>query len=248
MNANAARAVLRVRSANYPKRQMRKPVIDLNEMLVKSLNAFDASRSRSIQVEVGPSSIGGCRRRVWHELKQTPETNPNTESLAAILGTFIHSGIEKAIRREDPFGDNFIIEGEFASGDLKGHVDLFIKDIGLVVDWKTTKVKSLRYFPSQQQRWQVQVYGWLLEQNGHKVNEVALVAIPRDGEMADIRVHKETYDPPTALAGIEWLKEIKSIVENNEPAPAPTEAPFFCTKYCSYYDQTGEVGCPSTKR
>jgi CRISPR/Cas system-associated exonuclease Cas4 (RecB family) len=226
---------------------MRKPVIDLNEMLVKSLNAFDASRSRSIQVEVGPSSIGGCRRRVWHELKQTPKTN-NTESLAAILGTFIHSGIEKAIRREDPFGDNFIIEGEFASGDLKGHVDLFIKDIGLVVDWKTTKVKSLRYFPSQQQRWQVQIYGWLLEQNGHEVNEVALVAIPRDGEMPDIRVHKETYDAPTALAGIEWLKEIKSIVENNEPAPAPEEAPFFCTKYCSFYDQTGEVGCPSTKK
>jgi hypothetical protein len=222
-------------------------MIDLNEMLVKSLNAFDASRSRSIQVEVGPSSIGGCRRRVWHELKQTPKTN-NTESLAAILGTFIHSGIEKAIRREDPFGDNFIIEGEFASGDLKGHVDLFIKDIGLVVDWKTTKVKSLRYFPDEQQRWQVQIYGWLLEQNGHKVNEVALVAIPRDGLMSEIRVHKENYDAPTALAGIAWLEEIKLRIAQDQPAPAPEEKLKFCANYCSYYDQTGEVGCPSTKK
>jgi CRISPR/Cas system-associated exonuclease Cas4 (RecB family) len=237
-----------VKFANWFKKQMRRPVIDLNEMLVKSLNAFDASRSRSQQVEVGPSSIGGCRRQVWHELKQTPETNPNTESLAAILGTFIHSGIEKSIRREDPFGDNFIIEGEFKAGDLKGHVDLFIKDIGLVVDWKTTKVKSLRYFPSKQQRWQVQIYGWLLEQNGHKVNEVALVAIPRDGEMADIRVHKEKYDAPTAEAGIAWLEEIKSLIASDAPAPAPEESLFFCTKYCSYYDQTGEVGCPSMKR
>ena len=164
------------------------------------------------------------------------------------MGTFIHSGIEKSIRREDPFGDNFIIEGEFKSGDLKGHVDLFIKDQGLVVDWKTTKVKSLRYFPSKQQRWQVQIYGWLLEQNGHKVNEVALVAIPRDGEMADIRVHREPYDAATALAGIEWLEAIKLGIEEDQPAPLPEESPFFCTKYCSYYDQSGEVGCPSTTK
>jgi len=223
-------------------------MIDLGNMLVKSLEAFDASRSRSQQTQVGPSSIGGCSRRVWHELKQTPITNPNTESLAAILGTFIHSGIEKAIRREDPFGDNFIIEGEFESGGILGHADLFIKDIGLVVDWKTTKVKSLRYFPSKQQRWQVQIYGWLISQNGHKVKEVALVAIPRDGEMADIRVHKETYDPLIAEEAIAWYRAIELIVENNEPAPAPEESPFFCVKYCDFYDQTGEVGCPSTKR
>jgi CRISPR/Cas system-associated exonuclease Cas4 (RecB family) len=223
-------------------------MIDLNDMLVKSLKAFDANRSRSQQVEVGPSSIGGCRRQVWHELKQTPETNHNTESLAAILGTFIHLGIEKAIRREDPFGDNFIIEKEVQYEGLKGHVDLFIKDLGLVVDWKTTKVKSLRYFPSEQQRWQVQIYGYLLEKNGYKVNEVALVAIPRDGEMADIRVHKEIYDLPTAERGIQWLKEIESIVANDQPAPAPEESKFFCVRYCSYYDPTGEIGCPSTQR
>ncbi len=47
-------------------------MIDLHGMLTKSLNAYDAQRDRSQQVEVGPSSIGGCRRRVWHDLKQTP--------------------------------------------------------------------------------------------------------------------------------------------------------------------------------
>jgi hypothetical protein len=88
----------------------------------------------------------------------------------------------------------------------------------------------------------------LLEQNGHKVNEVALVAIPRDGEMADIRVHKEIYDAPTAEAGIAWLEQVKSLVANNEPAPAPEETLNFCAKYCVYYDQTGEVGCPSTTK
>ena len=222
--------------------------IDLQDMLVKNLKAYDKQRDRSQQVEVGPSSIGGCRRQVWHELKQTPTTNHNTESLAAILGTFIHAGIEKAIRRDDPFGDNFLIEVEVEHEGLKGHVDLFMKDKGLVVDWKTTKVKSLRYFPSQQQRWQVQIYGYLLEKAGHKVNHVALVAIPRDGEMGDIRAHVEPYDPPTAEAGIDWLNQIKSLIANNEPAPEPSESLFFCSRYCSYYDPTGEVGCPSSAK
>jgi len=220
----------------------------LEGMLAKSLLAFDKGRDRSQQVEVGPSAIGGCRRRVWHELKQSPKTNPETESLAAILGTFIHAGVEEAIKREDPFGDNFLIEVEVKHGDLKGHCDLFIVDKGLVVDWKTTKMKSLRYFPSEQQRMQVQIYGWLLEQNGYKVNDVSLVAIPRDGEMADIKAHVEPYDPALAAIGLQWLDEIKALVANGDPAPEPGERLAFCQKYCNYFDATGEIGCPSTSR
>jgi CRISPR/Cas system-associated exonuclease Cas4 (RecB family) len=223
-------------------------MINIGEMLTKSLLAYDGQRDRSQQVEVGPSSILGCRRRVWHDLVQTPKTNQNTEHLAAILGTFIHSGIEKSIRREDPFGDNFLIELEVAHEGLKGHVDLFIRDQGLVVDWKTTKNKSLRYFPSDQQKMQVQIYGYLLAQNGYEVKQVALCAIPRDGEMADIKTHIEDYNPEVALAGIAWLNEIKDLVKNGEVPPSPTERLYFCTRYCSYFDPSGEVGCPSIGR
>ena len=219
---------------------------DLQGMLIKSLNAFDSQRDRSQQVEVGPSAIGGCRRRVWHDLMQSPKTNRDTESLAAILGTFIHAGVEEAIQREDPFGDNFLIEIEVQHGDLKGHCDLFIKDKGLVVDWKTTKLKSLRYFPSEQQRMQVQIYGYLLSKNGYEVKEVSLVAIPRDGEMNDIKAHIEPYDEAIALQGLAWLDEIKALVANGEVPPQPSERLSFCQKYCSYFDATGEIGCPST--
>ena len=116
------------------------------------------------------------------------------------------------------------------------------------MDWKTTKVKSLRYFPSPQQRMQVQIYGWLLSQNGHKVNDVSLVAIPRDGEMSDIKAHVEPYDENIALEGLAWLDEIKALVNNDEPAPEPTERLAFCQKYCSYFDATGEIGCPSIQK
>jgi hypothetical protein len=222
--------------------------IDLQGMLIKSLEAFDSQRDRSQQVEVGPSAIGGCRRQVYHILKQSPKVNSDTESLASILGTFIHAGIAEAIKREDPFGDNFIIEQEVTFGNLKGHVDLFIKDLGMVVDWKTTKKTSLRYFPKLQQRMQVQVYGYLLAQNGHEVKNVALVAIPRDGIMTEIRAHVEAYDEALALEGLAWLNDLRALVALNGPAPEPTERLNFCAAYCDYYDPTGEVGCPSTHR
>jgi len=220
---------------------------DLNSLLTKSLTAFDASRDRSKQIEIGPSSLGGCRRQVYYNLIAQPVTNPETESLAAILGTFIHSGISEAIVREDPFGDNFIIEEQVAHEGLKGHVDLFIRDAGMVVDWKTTKKKSLRYFPSQQQRWQVQTYGWLLSQNGHEVKQVALVAIPRDGEMAEIRVHTEAYDEAIALEALAWLDDVKALAASKTP-PAPEKWAGFCSNYCKFYDATGEVGCQGTQK
>jgi len=223
-------------------------MIDLQGMLIKSLEAFDSQRDRSQQVEVGPSAIGGCRRQVYHILKQSPKVNSETESLASILGTFIHSGIAEAIKREDPFGDNFIIEQEVTFGNLKGHVDLFIKDLGMVVDWKTTKKTSLRYFPKLQQRMQVQVYGYLLAQNGHEVKNVSLVAIPRDGIMTEIRAHVEPYDEALALEGLAWLNDLRALVALNGPAPEPTERINFCAAYCDFYDPTGEVGCPSTSR
>ena len=223
-------------------------MIDLQGMLIKSLEAFDSQRDRSQQIEVGPSAIGGCRRQVYHILKESPKVNTQTESLASILGTFIHAGIADSIKREDPFGDNFIIEQEVTFGNLKGHVDLFIKDLGLVVDWKTTKKASLRYFPKLQQRLQVQVYGYLLSQNGHEVKNVSLVAIPRDGIMTEIRAHVEPYDEALALEGLTWLNDLRALVALNGPAPEPTERLNFCANYCDYYDPTGEIGCPSMSK
>lgn len=219
----------------------------IEDMLSKSLTAYDNTRDRSVQVEIGPSQIGGCRRQVYHQLVDTPETNPNTESLAAILGTFIHSGVAEAIKFNDPFGDNYLIEQEFIAGDLKGHCDLYIKDEKIVVDWKTTKLKNLRYFPSEQQRMQVQLYGYLVEENGYPVERVALCAIPRDGVMNQIKVHVEPYDRDTALRGIAWLESIKKAVAE-KAVPAPEKDRFFCVGYCKYYDPTGDVGCPGISR
>ena len=219
---------------------------EIKKMLVGALTGHDAQRDRSLQVDIGPSAVGDCKRRVFLNITQAPKVN-QTEKLAAIMGTFIHAGIAEAIKREDPFGDNFMIEQEFAVKGLRGHVDLYIKDKAQIVDWKTTKVKSLRYFPSLPQRLQIQLYGYLVSENGYPVENVSLVAIARDGSAEDIREHTEPYDPEMAKQGLDWISNLQEMAANGE-IPEPEKDVFFCRSYCDYYDETGVNGCPSKSR
>ena len=218
----------------------------LYSMLKRALENQDSKRSRSQQVEIGPSQIGGCRRQVYYQLTDTPTTH-QPDKLASIMGTGIHAMIADAIKSEDPFGDNFLIEQEMDAFGIPAHTDLYIKDRQLVVDWKTTTKAGLRYFPSEQQIMQVQLYAHMLKANGENPKEVSLVTIARDGKMEHIQVHSEAYDPAKAESGLLWLEEVKVAATKGE-IPAPEKPKHFCFASCSWYDATGEVGCLSLRR
>jgi hypothetical protein len=215
--------------------------MDIKELLVKALHDKENSRPRSNQVQIGPSELGGCRRKVWYRLNDQPETNDAELKLAAIMGTAIHSAIESAFA-----GNNLIIlEQTVEYNGMKAHVDAYVPETGDVIDWKTVKAKNLSYFPSQQQRWQVQVYGYLIDKAGKgKPRTVNLVAIPRDGDERDIKVHSEPYDEAIALQALSWLEAIKESAE----APAPERDESYCKFYCKYYDASGEMGCVGLKK
>jgi len=199
-------------------------------MLMKALTSYDNNRARSMQKELGVSSIGGCRRSVYFTLNGEQKTN-ETLKLPALMGTAIHKMIEEAIT-ETTWGE-YQLELEVEFDGLKGHVDLYIPEVGAVVDWKTTKMKGLSYFPSTQQRWQVQLYGYLLSKNGQEVKTVSLVAIPRDGDERSIKVHTENYDEAIALEALAWLEDVKERVE----VPEPENYANFCSLYCGYYGE-----------
>ena len=217
---------------------------DPKELLLHVLHNKDASRDRSKQTQVGPSEIGSCRRKVWYRLNAQPETNENQSKLAAIMGTAIHAAIEDAIGHIDPEGKEYLVETAVSYGDMKAHVDLFVPSTGAVIDWKTSKVKNLSYFPSKQQRWQVQVYGYLLSKNGYDVKTVNLVAIARDGNEKDVKVHTEPYDEAIALEAFDWLNAVKA----STTLPEPEKDQSFCKDYCQYYDATEQMGCGGLKK
>ena len=217
----------------------------MKDFLVDILHTKENSRARSNQVQIGPSELGGCRRKVWYRLNNQPETNEGELKLAAIMGTAIHAAIENALAMADPEGKKYIVEQEVEYGGMKAHIDLWIPETGDVVDWKTTKKSNLSYFPSTQQRWQVQTYGYLLDKAGKgKPRTVNLVAIARDGDERDIKVHSEPYDPTVAEEALNWLVAVK---ESHE-APAPEKDSNYCKFYCKFYDATGEMGCVGLKK
>ena len=218
---------------------------DPKELLIEVLRAKDAGRARSKQTQVGPSELGGCRRKVWYRINGREATNNNELKLAAIMGTAIHAEIEKSISVLDPKGEKYLVETEVEYNGMKAHIDLYIPETGDVIDWKTVKVKNLSYFPTQQQRWQVQVYGYLLDKSGKgKPRTVNLVAIARDGDERDVKVHSEPYDPKIAEEALNWLAAIKE----SAVAPEPERDQSYCRFYCKYFDESGKVGCTGIKK
>ena len=215
--------------------------MDIKDFLINALHAKESQRPRSTQVQIGPSELGGCRRKVWYRLNDQPETNPDQLKLASIMGTAIHSAIEEALGKTE----GVLLESEVEYNGMKAHVDCYFPETGDVVDWKTVKIKNLAYFPSQQQRWQVQTYGYLIEQSGlGKVQNVHLVAIPRDGDERDIKVYSEKYDSSVALEALSWLEAIKT----SEVIPGPERDENYCAFYCKFYDPSGEIGCAGIKK
>jgi hypothetical protein len=208
--------------------------MQIDEMLMKALTTYDNNRERSQQTQIGVSQIGGCRKQVWLQIQGFTKTN-ETLKLPALMGTAIHKMIEEALVKDNAanWGDYWLEEAVEYDG-LKGHIDLYIPSVGAVIDWKTTKLKNLSYFPSTQQRTQVQLYAYLLSKNGHEPKTVTLVGIPRDGDERNIKMHTEEYNEAIALEGLKWLREVQDM----EKAPEPERyAAQFCKFYCSYYGE-----------
>lgn len=216
------------------------------------LSLVDDSRStRSMQKAIGPSEIGGCRRRAWHRINHTPNQNDDTLSMAAWMGTAIHAALERRLKRIDPFGERFLLEQSVGVSDLVGHVDCYDGDNREVIDWKTTTKRKLSSFPSEQQRWQVQVYGYLMNANGHPVETVTLVGIPRDGNELDVKIHSEPYDRAIAEEALAWLGEIGEWDQEHDDPPEPEMPVRFCRDYCQFYNPTAGLarldGCEGGK-
>jgi CRISPR/Cas system-associated exonuclease Cas4 (RecB family) len=206
--------------------------MSIKDVMIQKLHDIENARPRSTQTEVGPSEIGGCGRKVWYRVNNTPETNPNTLKLASMMGTAIHSMIEKAF-----LGDKrFLIETEVEFKGIKGHIDLIDTETKTIWDWKTTSKKNLSYFGSSQYETQIQLYAYLCNNNGIEIDYVGLVGIARDGNENDIVELLMPYNEEIALKAIDRYESIKA----QETPPRPEKSVSFCKDYCQYYGE-----CPS---
>ncbi|MEV4837767.1 hypothetical protein AB0K05_24815 [Nonomuraea sp. NPDC049486] len=215
---------------------------------------------RSLQRVIGPSEIGTpCVRRLAYKLCDWPETNTDSDPWASIIGTAVHSWMEQTFAAENRrLGhERYVIERRLhIRGNIHGNADLFDRATGTNMDWKCVGLDRLDKYrkngPGDQYRVQAHLYGLGQENAGETVNDVAVVFLPRGGRIDGLHVWCEPYDRQVALAALDRLDAVMTMLTvldppNNPPAWASfPAADAFCT-YCPWF-QPGSTdasrGCP----
>jgi hypothetical protein len=197
------------------------------------------SLPRTQQAALGWSSVGSeCSRQLWSHLTGQPKVNAaNVKILAGTRGHAMHAYLEPVF---EAAGWQTEVPVEFAG--IPGHVDLYRPPV--VADLKTgdaAKVRAMRaYGPERGWRVQVQGYARALVEKGYEVTTVRIIAIAYDSS-EEVAVWQEPYDPSVTDDALERVADLSLLLT----APEPEKFVDFCSAWCSFYDETGENGCPS---
>ena len=179
----------------------------------------DAIRNqpRTLQASIGPSEIGNeCSRAILHKLAGTPDPRAGEAAWRPAVGTAIHAQLEQWFKAEAVGNDGpWIVEqrveiGEHAGQQIGGTCDLYDIDRATVIDWKSASASKLKAYrangPSETYRIQAHLYGLgVLRTLGHVPAHVAVAWLPRDGELRDMHVWSEPWNPQTALDALNRL-------------------------------------------
>jgi hypothetical protein len=173
------------------------------------LLALDAQRPRTLQAEMGMSSLGDCRRRAGYHAQGYPADPQFKESgIQAMLGTAIHEALAAAARLMVPGAHAEDLEVSFAG--LKGHPDLYVART--VRDYKTNgysmQLANRRQLgPKLAERWQSHTYGAALTLAGYPVDTVQIDYVARDS--GDEFLFTEPFDVQLVADAMRWLKDIR---------------------------------------
>lgn len=236
---------------------LRRELLDLIETAIRE-------HPRSQQTRIGPSEIGhDCARRIGYKLLGHPENPGQPPNWKATVGTALHTWLEQVMgadnaRTWQPMGvSRWLLEqrvnvGEMLGQPIEGSCDLFDQVTGTVVDWKTCGPTQLAKYktkgPGNNYRAQAHLYGRGWQRRGHNVERVAIVFLPRNGELADTVFWTEPYDEQIALDALQRLDGIALTVQalGVDALPVLGTADAFC-HMCDYFKARStdpRTGCP----
>ena len=222
-------------------------------------NLLKRRTERDKQIRVGASNISNpCTRCLAEDLycagnsMQRPQGPYN---MGAIVGTAIHDYLEKRNLDETALCEHRVTLGTIPGyGTIKSTTDLFLRETGTVVDFKTTTRNKLKNFiragetePSdlevtsvssarttlERYFFQAQLYGMGMENAGETVNHVSIVFVCRDGQIVDRDVYGLTraYSRDTANMVFDRTARIYQwLQEGNDPSELPSRDDCY---YCS---------------
>lgn len=235
--------------------------LELREELVEIIQWADQNSDRSRQVKIGASEIGmDCSRRLAYRIAGIPSLHRRMDGWPAIVGTSIHSWVEKAVNRymeaHGRGGSQWQTELTVLPDPMVGgHTDLYRP--GLVLDWKFPSTDNLKKLTkdgwSQQYRVQLHTYGKGHIDAGRPVERVGLIAVARQGSLKTFYCKTEPYDPAIAQWGIDRVYGIGGFLIEHENDPERFEkipaTPSRLCGYCPWWRKdmmsgASEKGCP----
>jgi hypothetical protein len=176
---------------------------EFRDVLLAPMHEAMAGHERNGQVMPGPSAVGGCRRKLAHQLLYADEFEAQPSGWAAMKGTVLHAWYERLCRPAGWFPN--LALPQLSPVVAGGTLDLYVNRT--VVDLKapgTTTMKAARagrlsngYYA------QAQVYGMGAEALGLVVEKVGLLVVPMCGDNLDDAVYWEwIYDRSVAEAAL----------------------------------------------
>lgn len=237
----------------------------LKQQLTEIIRWYDNENPRSKQQAIGPSEIGDpCDRRLGYRLADVPAVNTRFDPWAGIVGTALHSWLEKAVTEwcraqasDDWHTETTLILNEF----VEGHADLYNVKEQAVIDWKSASKDVIRmselHGPSPGYIIQTHLYGYMFEQAGIPVKRVALVFLPRAGWLREMYVWSDYYNRELAENALNRLYRIAGQVVDldvlnksylwEQIDHTPGKGCAFCPWFDAHRDPeraADETGCP----
>src|ERR687893_600729 len=188
--------------------------------LAAAVRDLDSRRAGSRQRMIGASELGECRRRAAYRIARRRPTNTRT-GLQAFMGTELHRGVLRALRRQ--YGG--LTEVGLRGGQVRGRCDWWHAPV--VEDLKTTSRFGFERILTRGvpvRHWfQVAVYPGLLrtgqtadrrlpDGTGQDVDGLRIRYLSRDsGE--DV-VFEADHDPALTAEALLWLTDVYATVED----------------------------------
>lgn len=228
-----------------------RPPCGYDYALLKSLYASSEQDERANSIHV--TDLTGCTRRAYYDKRE-----PSPEYPHEMLVRWMGSGFHKMVEGSDQFLD---CELPLAFDGIVGRSDLVYKD-GRLVDLKFTRWMMVDKLPYGSHILQVNVYAWMLRQQGREINRLQIQYIDASGP-TKCRAHRVSVrnvdgvlacpkcgtEPKGAHLGAYLLdvpiysddqivRQIQERKTNLEAALAmglpPTPEPGFLCSYCSH--------------
>jgi hypothetical protein len=234
------------------------PMEQLHDEIVAFIIARHTATPRHRQVALGPSEIGHpCPRKLAMAMTATHGVNPAWDPLPSIIGVAVHKWLESAAHLANAqLGRiRWLTEIKVRVNDwLSGSADLYDIDTQTVIDYKVPGVNQfsiLKANMSPTYKVQAHLYGKGFHNMGFGVKTVAILLLPRGGQLSSSYMWSEPYNPVVADEAVARYERVEAMTQAFDVRNHPErfewiERDGYQCMFCPYFSPRpgGPTECP----